>query len=98
MKLKRCIASMLTVATLATVCVTSALAAGSDYTYNFDSTLTRPDIVETDRKIFTSGGRGTAESTGILGGKEISDITLYTGVVGDSWTVYVDDTVILGLN
>lgn len=93
MKLKRCIASALTVATLATVCVTSALAAGSDYTYNFDSTLTRPDIVETDQKIFTSGGRGTAESTGILGGKEVSDITLYTGVVGDSWTVYVDDSI-----
>lgn len=93
MKHRKLIASILAAALVTTAGSTSAMAAGTDYTYNFDHTLTRWEIVEGDKKIFTSGGRGTPESTGILGGNPISDVGIYTNTSSEVWTLHVDDTI-----
>lgn len=86
--LKSTLAGILLVATIAT----TAFAANYDYKYNLEHQLTLNFVVDGDKKAFTSGGRGTAESTGIFGGKVIPSY-LYTRMESENWTVYVDDTI-----
>ena len=86
--LKSTLAGILLVATIAT----TAFAANYDYKYNLEYQLTLNFIVDGDKKVFTSGGRGTAESTGIFGGKAKAS-HLYTRMESENWTVYADDTI-----
>ena len=86
--LKSTLAGILLVATIAT----TAFAANYDYKYNLEHQLTLNFIVDGDKKVFTSGGRGTAESTGIFGGKAKAS-HLYTRMESENWTVYADDTI-----